>query len=70
MTKTIKIGSLINVKSSFLDDDFFNGLVLSKKKMYSNAINDYFVYTVLCDNKLHTITDSEYNVMINEIQCL
>ena len=74
--KEIKVGSLVNIKSAILDNDFFNdlvfnGLVLSKKKMYSNAVNDYFVYKILCGSKLHTIADSEYNVVIiNEIQCL
>ena len=70
--KEIKVGSLVSIKSAILDNkkNKINGLVLSKKKMYSNAVNDYFVYKILCDSKLHTITDSEYDVAINEIQCL
>tara|TARA_Y100001970_G_C14248759_1_gene870227 strand:- start:1727 stop:1942 length:216 start_codon:yes stop_codon:yes gene_type:complete len=70
--KEIKVGSLVSIKSAILDNkkNKINGLVLSKKKMYSNAVNDYFVYKILCGSKLHTITDSEYDVAINEIQCL
>ena len=70
--KEIKIGSLVSIKSAIFDNkkNKINGLVLSKKKMYSNSVNDYYVYKVLCNNKLHTISDSEYNVVINEIQCL
>ncbi len=69
MTKKIKVGSLVSIRSTILNDDFCNGLVLSKRKIYSNAVNDYFVYKILCGNKLQTLT-TEYNMVINEIQSL
>jgi len=60
----IKIGSLINMKDITADKEINNVIVLNKKKTYSNAIRDYYVYELLYDNVVYKNVDmTKYKVI-------
>lgn len=60
----IKIGSLINMKDITTDKEINNVIVLNVKKIYSNAIRDYYVYELLYDNVVYRNVDmTKYKVI-------
>ena len=60
----IKIGSLINMKDITTDKEINNVIVLNAKKIYSNAIRDYYVYELLYDNVVYRNVDmTKYKVI-------
>jgi hypothetical protein len=60
----IKTGSLINMKDITTDKEINNVIVLNVKKIYSNAIRDYYVYELLYDNVVYKNVDmANYKVI-------
>ena len=60
----IKIDSLINMKDITTDKEINNVIVLNAKKIYSNAIRDYYVYELLYDNVVYRNVDmTKYKVI-------
>ena len=53
----IKIGSLINMKDITVDKEINNVIILNRKKIYSNAVRDYYVYDLLYDNVVYRNVD-------------
>ena len=60
----IKTGSLINMKDITTDKEINNVIVWNVKKIYSNAIRDYYVYELLYDNVVYKNVDmANYKVI-------
>ena len=60
----IKIGSLINMKDTTVDKEINNVIILNRKKIYSNAVRDYYVYDLLYDNVVYRNVDmTKYKVI-------
>jgi len=60
----IKIGSLINMKDITVDKEINNVIILNRKKIYSNAVRDYYVYDLLYDNVVYRNVDmTKYKVI-------
>lgn len=53
----IKIGSLINMKDTTVDKEINNVIILNRKKIYSNAVRDYYVYDLLYNNAVYRNVD-------------
>ena len=53
----IKIGSLINMKDITVDKEINNVIILNRKKIYSNAVRDYYVYDLLYNNAVYRNVD-------------